>query len=120
MTPDTYLTNLQIHELEELQSDIEDRISELKHQKWKETKHTKEEIVKMFTDFGYTVPPGAKIWRVHPRGDKKDGGYGMEVGRYEHSCHIDTTDFIVLLVVSGTDCYVERFSDLWLSDPITV
>lgn len=120
MTPDIYLSKLQIHELEELQSDIEDRIFELQDKEWKKTKHTKEQIVKMFTSFGYTVPPGAKIWRVRPKGDKKAGGYGMEVGKYEHSCHIDTTDFIVLLVVSGTEHYVDSYSNLWLSDPITV
>lgn len=118
MTPD--ISKLQIHELEELQSDITECIFALKYQAWKAKVLPKEEIVKMFTRFGYTVPKGTKIWRVHPRGEKKEGGYGMEVGKYGHSCHIDTSDFIVLLVVSGNDSYVESFSDLWMSDPITV
>lgn len=114
------ISKLQLHELEEFQSDIKECIRKIEYEAWKAKVLPKEEIVKMFTSFGYTVPKGAKIWRVHPRGEKTEGGYGMEVGKYEHSCHIDTTDFIVLLVVSGTDSYVESYGDLWLSDPITV
>ena len=116
------LKDLKLHELEELQLDIEERIRKVKYETWKATKHTKEQIIAMFTGFGIKVPKGVKIWRVHPRGDKKDGGYGMEVGKYTHSCHIDTTDFLVLYVVSsdGEDHDVESFSDLYLSEPFTV
>lgn len=116
------LSRLQLHELEELLMDVEEKIRDVKYRAWKEKRHTKEEIIAMFSRFGYTVPKGAKIWRVHPRGDNRDGGYGMEVGAYEHSCHIDTTDFKVLLVVSsnGVDHDVESFSEMWLSEPITV
>ena len=118
MTPD--ISKLQLHELEELQSDIEDLIRKRKYEEWKAKIHTKEEIVNMFTHFGYEVPVGAKIWRVAPRGDKQEGGYGMEVGGYVHSCHIDTTNFKVLLVVSGNDHYFESLGDPWLTQPIIV
>ena len=114
------LSKLQLHELEELEMDVEEQIRKVKYQLWKAKTHTKEEIVAMFTGFGYEVPKGVTIWRVHPRGDKKEGGYGMEVGKLEHSCHIDSSTFLVLLVVSGRDHYVESFSDHWLSNPITV
>lgn len=114
------ISKLQLHELEGLQSCIKTQIYKLEYQAWKAKKHTKEEIVAMFTRFGYTVPKGVKIWRVYPSGEKKQGGYGMEVGKYEHSCHIDTTDLIVLLFVGGNDHYVESFSEAWLSDSIIV
>ncbi len=115
------LKDLKLHELEELQLDIDDRIRVLKREEWEAKKHTKEEVIAMFTGFGIEVPKGVKIWRIRPRGDS-DGGYGMEVGKYIHSCHIETTDFIVLYVISsnGKDHDVESFSDHWLSDPFTV
>jgi hypothetical protein len=114
------LSKFQLHELEELLMDVEEKIRDVKYKAWKEKRHTKEEIVAMFSRFGYDVPKGAKIWRVHPRGDKREGGYGMEVGSYDHSCHIDSSTYLVLLVVSGNEHYVESFSDMWLSEPITV
>lgn len=116
------LSKMKLHELQELQMDVEKKIREVEYSEWNAKKHSKEEILAMFGHFGYQVPKGAKIWRVHPRGEKKTGGYGMEVGEYVHSCHIDTTDFKVLLVVdnNGTEHYVESFSDLWLSDCIVI
>lgn len=117
---DIDLSKLKPHELEELQFAIERQLFNNKYDEWKNTKHTKEQIIAMFNRFGYTVPKGAVIWRVHPRGERQLGGYGMEVGSYDHSCYIDSSTYKVLLVVAGTDHYVESFSDLWLSDPITV
>jgi hypothetical protein len=117
------LTKLQLHELEELQTDVEDAIRNRKYDDWKAKKLTTEQKVALFTHFGITVPKGAVIWRVSPRGDKfPEGGYGMEVGAYEHSCHIDTTDFKVLYVVSanGVDHDVQSMSDTWLTEKTIV
>jgi len=116
------ISNLKLHELEELEMEVEDLIRKRKYEKWKSKTHTKAEIIAMFTGFGYEVPKGVTIWRVHPRGDKKEGGYGMEVGKVEHSCHIDSSTFLVLLVIDANrvDKDVEMFSDNWLSDPFTV
>lgn len=116
MIPD--ISNLQVHELEELQMDIENQISKLKRAERLNKKHTKAEIVAMFAYFGYVVPKGATIWKV--RDLERGGAYGMEVGGYEHSCHVDTTDFKVLLVVDDKDYGVHSYSDLWLTDKIVI
>jgi len=121
MQPD--LTKLQLHELEELQTDVEDLIRKRKYEAWKAKKLTTEQKVALFTGFGITVPKGSIIWRVSPRPDKlPEGGYGLVVGGYEHSCHIDTTDFIVLYVVAanGVDHDVISCSDMWLSEKTIV
>lgn len=119
--PEIDLNKLKLHELEELLMDVEEKIQSVKSKMWKEKKHTKEEILAMFHRWGYTTPKGAKIWKIHSIDQEKIGGYGMEVGQYEHSCHIDTTDFKVLVVVSEEKDYdVQSFNDLWLSDSIIV
>ena len=55
------------------------------------------------------------FWEV-----KASGPYnkmiGMEVGRYEHSCHVDTTEIIVLLFINNDGDAVHEFSDLWLKN----
>jgi len=108
------IKNLKLHELEELQEDVEDQINKLKRAAKLAKKHTKEEILAMFSHWGYIVPKGAKIWRLHD--SKHEGAYGMEVGGYEHSCHIESTDFLVLLVVDGDYHGVESYGDLWLGE----
>lgn len=116
MIPD--ISKLKLHELEELQIELEGQIHKLQREAKLAKKHTKEEIIAMFSHFGYTVPKGAKIWRI--RDLEHEGAYGMEVGGFEHSCHIETTDFKVLLVVDDTYHDVESYSDIWLSDPIVI
>ena len=112
------IKNLKLHELEELKSDIEDQIFTLQRKEKLDKKHTKEEILAMFYHYGYGVPKGAVIWKIT---DLEHGGaYGMEVGAFSHSCHIDSTDFKVLLVVDGLFHDVESYSDMWLKDPIVV
>ena len=112
------LDGMALHELEELQMDVEEKIRRLQRKAKLEKKHTKQEILSMFSRFGYIVPNGAKIWRLNDL--KHEGAYGMEVGGYEHSCHIDSTDFKVLLVVDGDFHEVESYSDMWLSDLLVV
>lgn len=43
---------------------------------------------------GIIVPINSEFYRV-----VKDGRIGMKVGAYTHSCHVDTSDFVVLLFV---------------------
>lgn len=108
------IKTLSLTELEELEMDVQQRIRELKHQEKLAKKHTKEEIIAMFSYYGYIVPKGAKIWRLHD--SEHEGAYGMEVGGYEHSCHVDSTDFKVLLVVDGMFHGVKSYGDLWLGE----
>jgi hypothetical protein len=113
----TTISKRSIAELEELIEDIQDEIIKLKIEEKRNTKKTREQVIREFDNFGYVVPPDAKFWKVHGA-DMGPGAYGMEVGSYTHSCHIDTTDLKVLLVVDGTEHYVDSFADLWLSDPV--
>lgn len=43
---------------------------------------------------GIVIPNDAEFYQV-----VKDGRIGMKVGAYTHSCHVDTSDFVVLLFV---------------------
>ena len=64
--------------------------------------------------YGFTISKNAKFWEVHMNSSPHKGMIGMEVGRYEHSCHIDTTDLIVLMFVDFGGDSVQSFSDFWL------
>ena len=110
------IRKLSLTELEKLKIDVEDRIDSLQRSERLEKKHTKEEIIAMFSCYGYDVPKGTKIWKLTDL--EHEGGYGMEVGSYVHSCHIETTNFKVLLVVDDDFHGVESYSDLWLTDCI--
>ena len=91
---------------------IEDREREEKRNR----KLTREQIIEEFHHFGYQIPKKGKFWKVNAPG-RGFGGYGLEIGRYEHSCHIEDSEFIVLLVVNGSEQFTESYSDLWLKGP---
>lgn len=91
---------------------IEDREREEKRNR----KLIREQIIKEFHHFGYQIPDEGKFWKVNAPG-RGFGGYGLEIGRYEHSCHIEDSEFIVLLVVNGSEHFTESYSDLWLKGP---
>lgn len=78
----------------------------------------REKVLRAFTGSGYEIPKDVKFFKIGTGDDI--GLYGMQVGSYVHSCHIDTTDFIVLLIINGCNTHVDSFSDLWLSHPFTV
>ena len=54
-------------------------------------------IRKHYEGFGYDVRDGDRFW-------KTEFGWGWQVGQFTHTCHIDITDFVVVLVISeGTN-----------------
>lgn len=63
---------------------------------WRNTTKTYDELLKCFSGYGYVIPTEANFWRVWSA--EYNGCYGYQVGCYVHSCHVDTTDFIVLLL----------------------
>ncbi len=78
----------------------------------------REKVLRAFTGSGFEIPKGAKFFKIGTGDDI--GLYGMQVGSYVHSCHIDTTDIIVLLIINGCNTHVDSFADWWLSDSFTV
>ena len=95
-----------------------DRLEKLVEQKKKEKvereyKPTKQELTKQLTRFGFYVPVNAKFFRFD---DKGVPSYGMKVGEYTHSCCIDTTDYIVLLVVKDKQTYVKEIVYLYSTE----
>jgi len=110
-------------ELTKLQERIEELLAE-RDRVFMAQRMTKEQIISLFNSRGFYPKTGDKFWKIRSQG-KGRGFYGWQVGQYEHSCHVDTTDIIVLLVIepsrtSGGDCYVESYSDMWLDGPIVV
>ena len=107
---------------------LEKRIEALREEKerlfWAK-KLTKEQLLSLYRGYGYDPKPGDKFWRI--KSGKGKGMYGWQVGQFEHSCHIDSTDMIVLYVIEpGTptapagDHYVCDHADMWLEGPIIV
>lgn len=109
--------NPSIEELREMRDELDEQIADLERETKNKVRKTREQLIQEFGHFGYEVPSTAKFWKIHGP-NKGLGAYGMEVGSYTHSCHIDTTDLKVLLVVDGNEHYVESYADLWLSDPV--
>lgn len=114
------IKKLKLYELEELKSDIENEIIKKENEEKTNKILPKEEILKLFYHFGYEIPPRTKFYKIYAPG-KSMGAYGMKVGEFVHSCHIDTTDLIVLLVIDEkkTDHYVEDFADHWIKELFT-
>ena len=93
-----------------------DRLEKLVEQKRKdkdarEWKPTKQELIKQLTGFGFDVPDNAKFYKF--RDKSETFCYGMQVGQYSHSCYIDTTDYIILLIVKDNNTYVKEVCDFW-------
>lgn len=112
-------------ELDALEERIESLLEEKRRLKLAKTL-TKEQLLSLYNGYGYVVKPGDKFWKIKAPG-KGCGFYGWQVGQFEHSCHIDSTDLIVLYVIEpGTptapngDQYTCHHSDLWLEGPIVV
>lgn len=107
---------------------LEQKINELIKEKERlvfAKKLTKEQLLSLYRGYGYSPKPGDKFWRI--KSGKGKGMYGWQVGLYEHSCHIDSTDIIVLMVIEpGTptapagDKYVCDHADMWLEGPIVI
>lgn len=110
-------------ELTNLQKQIE-KLLEERDRVFLAQKMSKEQLLSLFNSRGYYPKVGDKFWKVQSP-TKGRGFYGWQVGQYEHSCHIDTTDLIVLLIIepsrtSGGDTYVTDYATMWLDGPIIV
>jgi hypothetical protein len=84
--------------------------------KWRKNLLTKSksEIVNEFRNYGFAcgeVISKIRIWKTKEY-------VGLEVGRYEHSCHVDTTELIVLLILDYPDLPLKSFSDNWLTEVV--
>lgn len=53
------------------------------------------------TGYGYNIPKDVRFWKINT--GKHMGQIGMQVGQYSHSCHIETTDFVVLVFFKKSD-----------------
>lgn len=113
------LNELNEKELERLKRDIDFELDKRADAEWRATTKTVPELVKIFEGSGYSIPSNSKFWRIQS-GDYR-GCYGYQVGQYTHSCHIDTTDFIVLFVnVYEHDFSVDSYSERHLDGPMIV
>ncbi len=76
----------------------------------------KERLVKQYMTFGYQIKPGDIFYKTSI-GD--EDVWGLKVGEITHSCHIDTTEIVVLFFVDRKPDVIS-VSDNWLIDSITV
>src|ERR1035437_5508663 len=108
-------------ELEILDKKMEALVQEL-DKIFMSQKLTKDKILGLFNSRGYYPKKGDKLYKITAP-THGHGMYGWQVGEYEHSCHSDTTDLKVLLVVEPGphgQTYVGDFADLWLDGPTIV
>jgi hypothetical protein len=106
----------------EFMETVEELIEEVRRdRKDNEKIPSKEEIVQSFHQYGYIIPKGAEFYKINAMASKRGHTcYGMKVGEYTHSCHIDTTECVVLLIVDGTYHGVVDTSDMWITKLFTV
>jgi hypothetical protein len=113
------LKKMTIEEMELLRSNIYAEINRRHQQELVERTLTREDLIEVFSAFGFLLPKGSVFWRVK-EGENR-GLYGFEVGRYTHSCYIETTDFVVLLLyVPNYHTQVKEFDDLSLEKAFVV
>lgn len=113
------ILSMNIKELDQLDDGISDLIEKRQKKIWDDEralKMTKEDLVKTYESHGYVLKPGDKFWKItRSIPQETHSKFGLEVGKFTHSCHIDTTDFIVLLVeTTGGGTTVVHYSDMWL------
>lgn len=113
------LNELNKEELKRLKSDIDEELDCRDAIEWKKQTKTLAELLKLYSGYGYVIPTTSKFWRI--RSGQHRGCYGYQVGRYTHSCHVDTTDFIVLLVNTKNHSFeTHSIDDLSLEGPMVV
>ena len=113
------LKSLNQEELKKLKVDIDAELDNRDESDWKAKTKNIYELLKIFGGYGFVIPTTSKFYRIN--GGKHRGCYGYQVGRYTHSCHVDTTDFIVLLVHTDEHRFVvDNFDSLHLGDPMIV
>ena len=106
--------------LEILKNRIEDIIAERDVELMSRTMSAND-LVRLFSHYGFETPPGTVFWKIYaPKRGR--GHWGMQVGKYTHSCHIDTTEIIVLLVIEqpNGNAYEEGYADHWLRDKVVI
>lgn len=108
-------------ELEALQNKINGLIEE-RDRVWMAQQMSREQLLDLYRSRGYDPKPGDKFWKIRSP-TKGRGFYGWQVGQYEHSCHIDTTDILVLFIIEPGhhgSSYVMDYAEMWLDGPIVV
>lgn len=98
-------------------SNINDILTERQRESWQRKTQSEEQLRKLFSRFGYETNR-ANVWRV-VWGDHR-GCYGLQVGSYVHSCHIDSTSFIVLLLYTKNTIKLMQFDNESLEGPIVL
>ncbi len=56
---------------------------------------------------GYVIPDKAEFYK------DRNGNVGMKVGEYIHSCHVDTTDILILLIGINTENRDPYIREIW-------
>lgn len=112
-------------EIDALDTTIETLIVQRNRLKFDKTL-TKEQLLSLYHGYGYYPKTGDKFWKIKGIG-KSRGLYGWQVGQFEHACHVDTTNLIVLYVIDpgtpkypNTSQYTIEISDMWLEGPIII
>lgn len=76
-------------------------------------------LIKKYQQYGYQINPGDIFYQVTYEGKLQ---WGWKIGHYTHSCHIDTTCFVVLMLIDEKTSYnsFKAYADHFLIDSITV
>ncbi len=108
----------ELKESDKIQSQIDELYKKLQIANNKEVqeslnKRTKKGLIKEYQGAGYIVDNKNRFYQVKKFGEFH-GDIGLQVGEFSHSCHVDTTDFIVLFFLNESiKNNIGYFSDLW-------
>ena len=98
---------------------IAEKKQQRKEQEANRKKPTRAEMVAAFNGYGFIVPSNAKFFHIAESDVKKGckNCFGFQIGEYVHSCHVDSTDYIVLLMLDDKHhTWVEEFDGLWMKE----
>ena len=76
-------------------------------------KTEKEQFITELQARGFQFSSKNEYYKVKSSG-KYNNLIGVKVGEYVHSCHVDTTDLIVLMFLDLGNEFFDSFIDLWI------
>jgi hypothetical protein len=69
---------------------------------------------RLLNTFGFMIPENAEFYKV-----LESGKIGMKVGGFEHSCHVESSNIVILLHFKGDlnendrGAYIEEYWGCW-------
>jgi len=82
----------------------------------KKCKPDKKEFIKLLNSYGYQFDNTNEYYINNNCGSENNGRIGVKVGKFSHSCHVESSDiFVLLFIKENGETKVEEVWDIWAS-----